>query len=180
MPRAEPYGAIPQFKSLLTGCDNFATILDEYGPYKDEEGIWMKKYLVVPADHLIKQYQWLMEEGRMMQTRYGYAIWVEYPYRLINDKNTSKTNAIVRVYCAFDGGETTETERHKYYTSQIEDLEKESNIYKEAVAYYRIMLQQALDTDIALAKKLAELMDVLSKGGRRHEFEEPEEQIPPT
>lgn len=175
MPRAEPYGAIPQFNSILFGCNNFATVLDEYGPYKDEDGEWMKRYRVVPHDHLIKQYPWLLEEGRLTPTSYGPAIWVEYPYRLINDKFTSKTNPIIRIYCAFDGGETSETERHKYYTSQIEDLEKESNMYKETVAYYRIMLEQALETDIALAKKIAELMDILSKGRRQHEQEEPEE-----
>ena len=172
MPKAEPYGEIPTFKSILLGCDNWGTILDEFGPYK-EKGVWMKKYLIVPDEHLIKDNPWLLDEGRMKRTKYGFAIWVVYPYHLINDKNTSKTNAIVRVYCAFDGGETTETERHKYYTNQIDDLEKECNIHKEAVAYYRDMLKEALETDVVLAKKLAELTNIM--GGKKHEEDEDED-----
>ena len=176
MVRAESYGDIPQFKSILFGCDNWATVIDEFGPYKTEEGIWMKKYLIAPSQHLIKNYPWLMEEGKLKDTRYGPSIWVEYPYEWINDKSTSKTNAIVRVYCAFDGSETHETERHKYYTERLKDLQKENNHFKESNAYYIDMLKNALSMDKLLALRLTEIMNILSKGGKGYENEEEEQQ----
>jgi hypothetical protein len=177
MVRAESYGDIPQFKSILFGCDNWATVLDEFGPYKDNEGVWMKKFLITPSEHLIKNYPWLMEEGRLTDTKhYGPAIWVEYPYEWVNDKSTSKTNAIVRVYCSFDGGETSETERHKYYTERLKDIQKENNHLKESIAYYIDMLGNALKMDKSLALRLSELMGILSKGGKSSEEEEGEQQ----
>ncbi len=174
MPQAS-YGEVVGFKSLFTGCDNFATIIDEYGPYQNENGIQMKKYLVVPSDHLIKDYPWLLEEGKMAKTRYGEAIWVEYPYALVNDKNTSRTNAIVRIYCAFDGGKTPETERHKYDTERIMDLQKECNFHKESNIYYMDMCKTVLSTAKELAKNFAELQDIMA-GVKKKEGEDEEEE----
>ncbi len=174
MVKPEPYGDIPTFKSLLTGCDNWVNVLDEYGPYKNDKGVWMKKFLIVPSKHLVKDYPWLMEEGKMSATRYGPAIWVEYPYTLVNDQNTSRTNAIVRVYCSFDGKDTPETERHKYYTERLKDTEKECNHLKESLAYYQEMIKDALGNQINLAKKNAELNEI-QKGGKREDGEEEQE-----
>lgn len=170
----DPYGEVVTFKTMLTGCDNWATIIDEYGPYQNDEGIWMKKYLVVPSDHLIKDYPWLLEEGKMSRISYGLAVWVEYPYDLINDKNTSRTNAIVRVYCAFDGGKTSETERHKYETERIFDLQKECNLHKESNVYYIEAYKKALGTIKEFAVELAELKEIMEKGGKKDEENEDE------
>lgn len=176
MIRPESYGDIPQFKSILWGDDNWSTIIDEFGPFKNEDGIWMKKYLISPSQHLIKNYPWLQEEGKLKEVRgYGPGIWVEYPYELVNDKSTSKTNAIVRVYCAFDGSETHETERHKYYTERLKDLQMENNIFRESNAYYIDLLKSALSLDRLLAFRYAEIMKLLSKGGKGDEGEEEEQ-----
>lgn len=175
MARQEDYGNIPSFKSMLTGCDNWATIIDEYGPYKSDSGIWMKKYKVVPTEHLIKDYPWLLEEGKMVRTKYGLVIWVEYPYAMINDKNTSRTNAIVRVDCAFDGGKTSETERHKYDTDRIMDLQRECNLHQESGVYYMEMCKTALSTAKELATYLAELQEIMSKGKKKEDEDEEEQ-----
>lgn len=175
MPRQESYGEVVGFKSIMFGCDNWATIIDEYGPYEDDNGIWMKKYLVVPSDHLIKDYPWLQEEGKMARTSYGYAVWMEYPYALVNDKNTSRTNAIVRVYCAFDGRKTSETERHKYDTERIMDLQQECNFHKESNIYYIEMCKTAVKTAKELAVQFAELEEIMA-GAKKKEDEDEEEE----
>ena len=174
MVRQESYGAIAGFKSIIFGDDNFATIIDEKTPKKDNQGIWMKKFLIVPSAHLIKDYPWLLKEGKMSNTPYGQAIWVEYPYDLINDKNTSRTNAIVRVYCAFDGSETSETERHKFYTERIKDLQKECNHLKESNAYYLEAYNQALGTIKGVMGELAEINNIVAKSGGKSDDEENE------
>ena len=174
MAKPESYGEITGFKSVLFGCDNWATIIDETTPTKDNEGIWMKKLLIIPTDHLIKDNPWLLEEGKMVNTRYGPAIWVEYPYELVNDKNTSRTNAIVRVYCAFDGSETPETERHKYYTERIKDLQKECNHLKESNAYYLQAYEQSIGTFKSMAREIAEINKIISEGGGKKDEEDEE------
>lgn len=122
MPRAESFGIV-KLKGILFGDDNWGTVLDEEPPYKNKKGIEMKRYLIVPGEHLMKQYPELQKPGAL--TYKGYALWVDYPTYWIDDRNPSRTNAIVRIDCGYDGRETPQTKRHKRYTDEIKTLREE-------------------------------------------------------
>lgn len=122
MATAEPYGAVKK-KGMLLGDDNWAIVEDEDPPYKNTKGIEMKRYLVIPHPHLIKQYPQLQKPDAInVRTPGGMAIWVEYPTYWIDDRNPSRTHAIVRITCGFDGRETLQTRRYKRYTDEIQLL----------------------------------------------------------
>ena len=74
MPRPEAPGLV-KLKGFLTGDDNWGTVLDEEPPYKNRRGIMMKRFLVIPGEHLMKQYPYLQKPGAL--TYKGYAVWVE-------------------------------------------------------------------------------------------------------
>lgn len=125
MPSPEPYGIVKE-KGAVFGDDNFAIVADEDSPYTNQKGIEMKKYLLVPTAHLIKQYPELQKPGAMpIPTRYGSAVWKEYPTYWISDENPSRTNALVRIDCGFDGRPTSQTKRYKRYTDEIMSLKEE-------------------------------------------------------
>ena len=132
MPRAEPLGLV-KLKGMIFGDDNWATVLDEEPPYKNKKGIEMKKYLIIPGEHLMKQYPQLQKPG--MLSHKGIALWVEYPTYWVADKNPSRTNAIARIDCGFYGRETSQTKKSKRYTDEIKILREEldnaliSNMY---------------------------------------------------
>lgn len=127
MPRQEPYGQV-KLKGILFGDDNWGTVIDEEPAYKNSKGIVMKRYLVNPGEHLVKQYPQLQKEGAL--TYKGYALWVEYPTYWINDENPSRTNAIVRIDCGFDGRETSQTKRVKKYVDDNSSLQEENENLK--------------------------------------------------
>jgi len=122
MPRTEPFGVV-KLKGILFGDDNWGTVLDEEPPYKNKKGIEMKKYLVMPGEHLMKQYPQLQKPGALSHK--NIALWVEYPTYWVSDNNPSRTNAIARIDCGFDGRETSETKRHKHLTDEIKTLREE-------------------------------------------------------
>lgn len=124
MVRVEQYGEV-KLKLILFGDDEMGTVVDEKFPYKGRRGIMMKAYLFVPSAHLRKQYPELREESRLkVATPFGDAVWSEYPTYWVSDENPSRTNAIARIDCAFDGGETPQTRRFSRYTHTIRDLEE--------------------------------------------------------
>jgi len=122
MPRAEPFGLV-KLKGMLFGDDNWATVLDEEPPYKNKKGIEVKRYLIIPGEHLMKQYPQLQKPGALSYR--NIALWAEYPTYWVRDNNPSKTNAIARIDCGFDGRETSETKRYKQYTDEIKTLREE-------------------------------------------------------
>ena|SRR3990167_2907832 len=132
MVSAESYGELKR-KGMLFGDDNWATVHDEEPMYKNSKGIEMKRYLIQPHPHLIKQYPELQKPGALNHR--GYAVWVEYPTYWIDDRNPSRTNAVVRVMCGFDGRETLQTKNTKHLTEEIKMLKQEleacqiANIY---------------------------------------------------
>ncbi len=122
MPGPEQFGLI-KLKGILYGDDNWGTVLDEEPPHKNKKGIEMKRYLIIPGEHLIKQYPQLQKPGTL--TYKGYALWVEYPTYWVDDRNPSRTNAIARIDCGYDGRATTQTRRNKRYTDEIKMLQEE-------------------------------------------------------
>lgn len=122
MPRPEPIG-LPKLKGILFGDDNWGTVLDEEPAYKNPRGIEMKRYLVAPGEHLMKQYPHLQKPGAL--TFRNEALWVEYPAYYVEDSNPSRTNAIVRIDCGFDGRETPLTKRHQKLQKEIDTLREE-------------------------------------------------------
>jgi len=127
MADVETYG-LDKKKLILFGDDDMGTVVDEKFPHKGNRGIMMKPYLITPSPHLRKQYPELQEASTMkVKTPYGDAIWVEYPTYWVSDENPSRTNAIARVDCTFDGEDTPQTRRWKRYTEEIRRLEEEND-----------------------------------------------------
>jgi hypothetical protein len=121
MPGAEAPGIVKR-KGILFGDDNWGTVLDEEAPHKNNRGIEMKRYRIIPGEHLVKQYARLQQPDVL--DKYG-SIWVEYPTYYVEDSNPSRTNAIVRIDCGFDGRETALTKRHAKLQKEIALLREE-------------------------------------------------------
>jgi hypothetical protein len=122
MPRAEPFGVLKE-KGILFGDDEWGTVVDEKPPYKNPRGVEMKSYLIAPSPHMLKTYPELLRLGALEHR--GFATWRDYPLYWISDENPSRTNAIVRVDCGFDGRESPQTKRHKKLTDEIKMLREE-------------------------------------------------------
>ena len=171
MASAEPYG-ITKLKGMLLGDDNWAIVIDEENSYKNSRGIEMKRFLIQPHPHLIKQYPQLQKPGAL--TYRGMALWVEYPTYWIDDNNPSRTNAIVRVACAFDGRETPQTKKVKRYAEEIRMLQEE-------LETMQLSNMQLSEENKSLIKEMKEKMkDIfelasMSQGGRHDygPYEEP-------
>jgi len=125
MVSAEQYG-VPKLKAVLFDDDCFGTIMSEEAPYKNKDGLLIQKYLIVPKEHLMMQYPELQRKGALpIQTSKGPALWREYPIDLIDDTNPSRTNAIVRIHCGFDGRPAAHSDRYKKLTAELIKLRME-------------------------------------------------------
>jgi len=159
--KPEQYGLLKE-KAILFGDDNFATIIDEYGPYKNESGMLMKKFLIVPHEHLVKDYPELQKPETFTHDTYlGPALWVEYPSYWIIDVSKSRTNAIVRVLCTFNGLETPHTKRVVKYTEEIKLLETENESLRISNMYLTSENGDLLKEKKMLIKELCEIRDLM-------------------
>lgn len=114
-----------RYKGILFGDDFWGTVADEEPPYKNENGVMMKKYLIVPSEDLVEAYPLQLKKQNALNvpSPIGPAIWVEYPVEHIVDENPSRKTAIARVDCGFDGRQTPFTQRFKKLTDQINELQ---------------------------------------------------------
>lgn len=164
MATPEPYGQV-KLKGALFGDDNWATILDEEPAYKNKKGIEMKRYLIIPHEHLIKHYPELQMPGALSYK--GIAIWKEYPTYWIDDRNPSRTNAIVRIACGFDGRETLQTKWRKQYTEEIKMLREELENANLSNMHLLEENKKLLDENKIKMKDYIELAN-LNQGNRRY------------
>ena len=171
MPAVEPYGMV-KLKGFLTGDDNWGTVLDEEPPYKNKKGIMMKRYLIMPGDHMMKQYPQLQKPGAL--TYKGYAIWVEYPTYWVSDKNPSRTNAIVRIDCGYDGRDTPQTQRIKYLTDEIKTLSEELENSQISNMHLTEENTKLLGEKKVLIKDIVEINSLVKGDKRATEEEYPE------
>ena len=172
MPNQEPFGMV-KLKGILLGDDNWGTVLDEEPPYKNKKGIMMKRYLIIPGEHLLKQYPELQKPGALAYK--GYALWVEYPTYWVHDRNPSRTNAIVRIDCGFDGRETPQTKRYKHLQDEIKTLQEELENALISNMHLTEENKMLLGEKKELMKDMIEIAELGkgSRGGR------PEEGYPP-
>ena len=161
-------------KGILFGDDLWATVIDENVPYKNQNGIMMKRYLVKPHEDLIDAYpEKFTKEGYLnVKTKQGMAVWVEYPKALIDDDNNSRKNAIARVNCSYDGSETPLTGKYKKFTKQIIENEEE-------IERLRLALIVANEENKELRKGFLESIHTMAEasnifGGKRYENREDE------
>jgi hypothetical protein len=172
MARIEEYGLV-KLKGLLYGDDNWATVIDESSPKKNDRGIEMKKYLIIPGEHLMKQYPELQKPGALpVRTRWGDAIWVEYPTYWIDDRNPSRTNAIARIDCGYDGRETTQTKKHKHFTDEIKTLREELEIATISNMHLTEENKSLLSDKKAMIKDNVEMLNIARGGSGRYEKQE--------
>ena len=159
-----------RYKGIIFGCDNFATVVDETIPYKDEKsGIEMKKYLIIPSIDLFDAYPHILKKPGILNapTPIGRGMWVEYPTMWISDENNSRKNAIARVDCSFDGRETAQTRRYAKLTRRIRELEMENELLTIGSIVDRQEKGELIGDAKVLAKKLTELNEIFK--GERHE-----------
>lgn len=169
MPGPEEFGLL-KLKGILFGDDNWGTVLDEESPYKNRKGIEMKKYLIIPGEHLRKQYPYLQEPGTL--THKNYALWMEYPTYWVDDKNPSRTNAIVRIDCGFDGRPTNQTKRHSYLSGEIKTLREELENALISNMHLTEENKMLLGEKKELIKDVVEMAD-LGKGRRKEDDDYP-------
>lgn len=114
-----------RYKGILFGDDFWGTIADEEPPYKNENGVMMKRYLVVPSEDLVEAYPTQLKKvgALSVPTPLGMAVWVEFPKENVVDENPSRKTAIARVDFGFDGRPTPHSERTKKLTDQIQELQ---------------------------------------------------------
>lgn len=167
MPGAEDFGVV-KLKGILWGEDNWGTVLDEEPPYKNKKGIMMKKFLIIPGEHLMKQYPQLQKPGAL--TYKNQALWMEYPTYWVDDRNPSRTNAIVRIDCGFDGRQTPQTERHNHFTNEINTLREELENALISNMHLTEENKMLLGEKKILIKDMVEMAN-LSKGVRREDEE---------
>lgn len=177
MARPEPFGVV-KLKGILFGDDNWGTVLDEEPPYKNKHGIEMKRFLIIPGEHLIKQYPELQRPGAL--TYKGRALWVEYPTFWIDDRNPSRTNAIVRVDCGFDGRETSQTQRNKRFTDEIRMLREELENVKISNMDLSEENRMILTEKKAMMKEYVEMVDLMRGERRGAPTGELQENYPPS
>jgi len=168
----EPYG-LPKRKAILWGDDNWGTVLDESAIFKNKKGVEMKRYLVIPGEHLMKQYPILQKPGVLKNYGGYYALWREYPTYWINDTNPSRTQAITRVYCAFDGKQTSETKRFEVLVEENKQLQQEIENLKLSNIYLMEENRVLLGEKEVLIRKVMVISD-LAKGGKNEPSEENE------
>lgn len=173
MPAPEPYG-ITRLKGFLDGNDNWGTVLDELPPEKNLKGIEVKKYLVVPSPHMMKQYPELQKRGALEYN--NVATWREYPTYWIVDENPSRTNAIARIDCGFDGRETPYTRRVKKLTEQINLLRRDLDNMTISNIVLVEEKKKLLHEKNALMKDLNELYNIIKKPGVEAYGQQPPEE----
>lgn len=177
MARAEPFGVV-KLKGILFGDDNWGTVLDEEAPYKNKHGIEMKRFLIIPGEHLIKQYPELQRPGAL--TYRGKALWVEYPVDWVDDWNPSRTNAIVRVDCGFDGRGSRYADRYKRLTDEIRMLREELEIVKISNMDLNEEIRTILTEKKAMMKEYVEMVDLMRGERRGAPTGELQENYPPS
>lgn len=171
MPSTEPYGDTKK-KGVLFGCDNWGTILHEKASYKNARGIEMKPYLIIPHPHMMAEYLHLQKPGAL--TYKNIALWVEYPTYWIDDSNPSRTNAVVRVDCGFDGRETSQTKRNANLKKENMHLQEELD---HAESYNVVLIEknaQLVKEVIQQMKDISEMNKIIG-GDRRDASEEDED-----
>ena len=169
MANPESYGIV-KLKGLIFGDDNWATVLDEEPPYKNKRGIEMKKYLIIPGAHLLKQYPQLQMPEALSHK--GMATWVEYPTYWIDDRNPSRTNAIVRIACGYDGRETLQTKKYKHYTDEIKTLREELENTQISNMHLTEENGMLLNEKKKIMKDAVELANLNERRGRHYDEEE--------
>lgn len=148
-----------KYKGLLFGDDYWATVVDEEIPYKNDNGVEMKKYLIVPSSDLMDAYPQILKKPNILnvKTPIGNAIWREYPTSWVCDENPSRKNAIARIDCGFDGRETPLTKRFKKKDEEINNLMELNEIYRNRIFMMNEELKDALGDVRELAEKNAEI-----------------------
>ena len=156
-----------KYKGIVFGDDLWGTVVDEQVPYQNELGLIMKRYLIVPSSDLVDAYPEIIKRMEMegIKTQIGMAIWVEYPMYWVTDENPSKTNAIARIDCGYDGRTTPLTRRNVKLKMQVKDLE----IGNEALRLNNIVgaeeNYELMEERLKQAQKYAEINDTM-KGGQ--------------
>jgi len=151
-------------RSILFGDNTWGMIADEKPEHKRGKH-WFKYFLIVPDPNLRRMYPELQQQEELeIDTQLGRAVWREYPTTYINDKDTSRTNAIVRIYCGFDGRDTEETRRVKRYTDEIKHLNEDLNSAFARIAYLTEERDELVEPERKKAKRFNEINRFMKSG----------------
>lgn len=159
-----------RYKGILFGDDYWGSVIHEQAPYKNQYGIEMKRYLIIPSDDLVAAYPERLTPDKInVRTPRGMAVWVEYPTDLVTDENPSRTNAIVRIDCGFDGRETPLTRKHRKLLNELRELRLENEHVRISNMVLMEEKGELMDEQLVLAKKWAEINQVMKSEHRTEE-----------
>lgn len=156
-----------RYKGIIFGDDKWGTIIDEKMPYKNDVGVEMKQYLIIPSLDLIESYPEILKKPNAINVRtpIGMAIWREYPTYFVTDLNPSRKDAIARVDCGFDGRPTPLTRRFGRLQEELKTLQEENETFRLSTISLEEEYKEILRDKLQIAQKLAELTEIM-KGER--------------
>lgn len=172
----EPYGVL-KYKLMLFGDDMMATVVHEDAPYRKSGGMTMKRYLIVPSPGLLMAYPELQKPNSCpIKTPLGMGIWVEYPAVYVDDHNPSRSYAVCRIECGFDGRPTHQSKKNESLKDENKSLEEENQSLRIQNISLREELMHMSGDILEYLKKINELNDTI-KGGKGNY--EAESELPP-
>lgn len=167
--KPESYGEVRQFTTILFGDNEHGKIIDQRSTVS-RDGIDLIPFLISPSPHMAKRYEDLLKNPNLqwVSTKFGDAVWMEYPSELVDDSQFDLTNPWVRVECNFDGTGNRRTDQLNRYLAEIRHLKRTVDRLKfevanleEENASYRQKLADKM-------KEMSELFDIMG-GGKSEE-----------
>jgi len=151
-----------KYKAMVDGNDRWATVMAENVPHKNDHGIEMKSFLIVPQKDTIDAYPYFQKPGILnIPTPRGMGMWVEYPTTGVVDYNNSMNNAIVRIDWAFDGKETPLNNRNKHLKRVITEQQMDLDNVEMSNIALTDENRELRDELILKVQQVADMMKIL-------------------
>lgn len=149
---------------IIFGDGQQAFYHDEKNPTTNREGVRVQKILVLPSEELIGKYN-LSEEHLSIVTEEGHrGLWMEYPVEQIEWLSRSVKNAVVFIFCAFDGKPTKIMRKYDMLLEYVNQQDKEINLLRIQVSGLQQTLEDTTSNQVEVFKKLKDFADVMEPG----------------
>lgn len=154
---------------IMFGDGQQALYYDEKNPSNNREGVKVQKILVIPSQELISKYN-LTEEHLNIVTDDGkQGLWMEYPVMQIEWLSRSIQNAVVFIFCAFDGKPTNIMRKYDLLLEYVNQQDKEINLLRIQVSGLQQLVQDTSSNQIEVFRSLKEWTDMVEPGGKDEE-----------
>lgn len=138
----------------------------EKNPRINERGILVKPLLLAPTEEMREIYGIRKEELKVG----GVAKWFEYPVNKIDWLNTAPRDAVLFIWCAYDGSPTIMTKKMQGLLEEIELRDKIEDGMRIAIAKLQEDLANSRAQFIDAMKQMKEMRDLMGvKEGKEEE-----------